>query len=97
MKARTRLRIRQEGYRRKRSSRGNKHRSAREVPLNAIRNWKRDRIDTQDPSNFSDATFVELAAALGKGELLTGMKMGGSSVSLTYSRYNPGVEASKSI
>ncbi|TGO22668.1 hypothetical protein BPAE_0159g00150 [Botrytis paeoniae] len=93
MKARTRLQIRQEAHRRKRSLRGNKHRSAHEVPLNAIRTWKGDKINTQDPSNFSDATFVELAAALGKCELLAGMEMGGSSVSLTYSRYNPGVEA----
>ncbi|KAM0167394.1 hypothetical protein ACHAQE_000285 [Botrytis cinerea] len=93
MKVRTRLQIRQEACRRKRILLGNKHRSAREVPLNAIRTWKRDKINTQDPSNFLDTTLIELAAALEKGELLTDKGTGDSSVSLTYSRFNAGVEA----
>lgn len=97
MKARTRLQIRQAVYKRKRSSRGNIHRSARKTPLNALRTWKRDKTNTQDPSTFSDAKFVELATAVGKGELLDGMNVGGTSASLTYSLYNPGVEASKSL
>ncbi|KAJ8058377.1 hypothetical protein OCU04_012569 [Sclerotinia nivalis] len=93
MKVKTALQMRREAFLRRKYLWGIKLHSARYIRPRALRTWKRDEINTLDPSTFPDATPVELAAALERDELLTGVEVGSKPVSSTYDRFDPGVEA----
>ncbi|ESZ90541.1 hypothetical protein SBOR_9075 [Sclerotinia borealis F-4128] len=95
MKIKTTRQIRHEAFLRKKYLWGIRFRCARYVQRRTLRTWKCDEIDTRDPSTFYDANVVELAAALERDELLTGVPLGSEPVTLNFKHFDRGIEARK--
>ncbi|QSZ30798.1 hypothetical protein DSL72_000356 [Monilinia vaccinii-corymbosi] len=92
MKRKTDHEIRHEAFL-KRQYLGNLESIRARIPPHPPRTWKCHEINTLDPSTFSDATFVEILAALERDGLLTDVPLESGLVSSTYELFKPATDS----
>ncbi|KAI9641071.1 hypothetical protein NHQ30_010499 [Ciborinia camelliae] len=93
LRIKTAHQIRHQAWLRKKHLQGSKLSSAHAIHHDAFKSRKIDEINTSDPSTFWDAKPLELTEALKRDGILTGVSPRSEPVSLTFVRFDPGIEA----